>query len=230
MLAEDDKGPAADTGSAVHMAARAMHKEGKRELAACLAVMREHLPEYPQADLGTAEQHFRQYFADPRNQNAKVILCEEKMLFSLPPPEGDSSPVWIQGTADQVREENGCLIVEDIKTGASAGEGDEMLSYYALQLMAYQVMASAKLRRDVHRAAIIRTRDYLKTDRSRKPKPGPVFWFASWTLADAKRMLEEVRRTVGDIRTGRIRVTPSAENCKWCPGGGVSNCLRRKVV
>jgi len=227
MLGESEGGPAADTGSAVHYAARALHTEAKRDVAAALEAMREHLPDYPLADMGTADQHFRACARDPRNADANVVLCEEKIVVSLPAPEGDSSPVVITGTLDQVREARGVLTIWDIKTGGSY-EGPEMLAYHAVQLMAYQVGASLLLKRDVAAAGVIRTRDYLKTDRSRKPKPGPVFWSASWTLADAREMMDQVRRIVGDIRMGNVRVSPSAENCKWCPGSGVANCLPRR--
>jgi len=210
------------------MAARAWHTESKQNLADALKAMKEHLPEYPAADLGAAEQQFRHYASDPRNQHAKVLLCEAKVSFALAPPEGDTSPVYIRGTLDQVREENGYLVLCDIKTGGSM-EGAEMLDSYAAQLAAYQLGAWQVLGRKVSRACVIRTKDYLKTDRQKRPKPGAVFWYASWSVEDAQRLMDEVRRVVGDIRKGVLRATPSAENCRWCPGGGVANCLGRMV-
>ena len=229
LIGENESGQAADTGSAVHYAAKLFHTSAKGDVAKAIKEMERSLPEYPLADLGTAEGHFRLYASDPRNKDAKIVLCEEKIEVILPPPEGHSEEVVIQGTVDQVRQEGGRLVVCDIKTGASAGEGDDMLNYYAAQLAAYQVGAATLLKQHVSSAAIIRTRDYLKTDRKKNPKPGPVFWYASWTYNDALALLEEVRRVVGDVRSGRISVSPSAENCKWCPGGGVGNCLRRKI-
>lgn len=229
LLGEDEAGQAADTGSAVHYACKALHTSAKGEVAAALKAMAEHLPEFPLADLGTAEAHFRLYAKDPRNKDAKIILCEEKISLTLSPPEGDTSPVEIIGTLDQVRDDGGRLVVCDIKTGASAGEGDDMLNYYAAQLAAYQVGASQLLKQHVAGACIIRTRDYLKTDRKKQPKPGPVFWYASWTYQDSVALLENVRRVVGDVRSGRIHTAPSAENCRWCPGGGIGNCLGRKI-
>ena len=229
LLGDEDRGQAADTGSAVHYAAKAFHTFAKGNVAAALKAMEQNLPEYPLADLGTAEGHFRLYAADPRNKEAEIVLCEEKIEISLAPPEGDFETVEIVGTVDQVRQEGGRLVVCDIKTGASAGEGDDMLNYYAAQLAAYQVGAANLLKQHVGTACIIRTRDYLKTDRKKNPKPGPVFWYASWGYNDALALLDEVRRVVGDVRSGRISVAPSAENCKWCPGGGIGNCLRRKI-
>lgn len=229
-LIDNGSSQAADTGSAVHLAARAFHTTAKGDVATAIKAMEDNLPEYPLADLGTAEGWFRLYAGDLRNKNAKIVLCEEKIEVRLDAPEGHSETVVIQGTLDQVREENGRLVVCDIKTGASAGEGDDMLNYYAAQLAAYQVGAAQLLKQHVSGACIIRTRDYLKTDRRKKnPKPGPVFWYASWTYRDAMSLLDEVRRIVGDVRSGQIAFAPSAENCKWCPGGGVGNCLRRKI-
>jgi len=227
MLGENSSGPAADTGSAVHKAAAAYHTTAKRDVAASLAEMRTFLPEYPLADLGTAEQQFRHYAADPRNQEANVVLCEAKVTVVLSPPEGDTTPIEIHGRLDQVREYRGVLTVYDIKTGGVM-EGDEMLSYAAAQLAAYQVGASELLGKRVASACIIRTKDYLKTGRKKTPKPGPVFWSASWVYEDAVALMEEVRRIVGEIRRGHCRVSPSAENCRYCPGAGVANCLGRR--
>jgi RecB family exonuclease len=228
-LAEDTSGQAADTGSAVHKAVAALHTHAKSDVAAALKAMEQHLPEYPLADLGTAEMHFRLYAKDPRNKEAKVILCEEKIKVTLQAPEGHSEAVEIHGTLDQVREEGGRLVVCDVKTGGSY-EGDEMLSYYAAQLAAYQVGAAKRLGKHVASSCIIRTKDYLKTDRKKQPKPGPVFWNASWTWNDSLALLDEVRRVVGDVRSGRISTIPSPDNCRWCPGGGIGNCLRRKLA
>lgn len=227
MLAEDSSGPAADTGTAVHAAAEHWHKN-TREFAAALKAMKDNLPRYPLADLGAAEQQFRHYCNDPRNQSANVILCEAKIQVILEAPEGDTSPVVINGTLDQVRQEGSALTVVDIKTGGSM-EGQEMLDSHAAQLAAYMVGAAKLLGRPVYQAAILRTKDYLKTDRSKKPKPGPVFWYASWGRKEADRMLEEVRRIIGRIRRGEVSFAPSAENCRYCPGGGVANCLGRMV-
>jgi RecB family exonuclease len=228
MIGESSSGPAADTGSAVHCAAKAFH-ETKGDFAAAMKAMRDSLPEYPLADLGSAELQFRHYSRDPRNAEARVVLRETKVRIVLPPPEGDSTetPVIITGQLDQVREKDGVLTLYDIKTGGSQ-EGSEMLSTYFAQLAAYQVGASLLLGRPVVSAGIIRTKDYLKTDRKKSPKPGPVFWEGAWTLADAREILDEVRRIVGDIRSGRIRVSPSADNCQYCPAVGVANCLARR--
>src|SRR5690348_15014108 len=85
LLGEDEAGQAADTGSAVHFAAKMFHTQARGDVAAALKAMAENLPEFPLADLGTAEAHFRLYAKDRRNQQAKIILCEEKISLTLPP-------------------------------------------------------------------------------------------------------------------------------------------------
>lgn len=227
MLSENDSSQAADTGSAIHKAIAAFHTVSKRDVASALKEMRVHLPEYPLADFGTAEEHFRAYTRDPRNQG-EVLYVETKIQIVLPPPEGDTQAVVIPGMFDQLREEEDSLILYDVKTGGSH-EGDAMLDAHAAQLMAYQVGASRMIGRTVSRAGVIRTKDYLKKDYKRNPKPGPVFWRASWTYHDALLVMNRVRQIVGRVRRGEIDFAPSAENCKWCVGGGISNCLGRVI-
>jgi len=211
---ESDAGQAADTGSAVHMAARAFHTGCKGDVSASLEVMRRSLPKFPLADLGAAEQQFRCYAKDPRNKEAEIILCEAEHKIEVAPT------IWVQGTLDQVRQERGGLVVDDIKTGG-AYEGADMLPYHAAQLSAYMLMASDLLGERVRRCRIIRTKDYLKA------RPGPVFWEASWDYDSACRILEQVVAEVIRMRSNQVRITPSAEQCKYCPAGSLQNCIRR---
>lgn len=217
----ESSGQAADTGSAVHKAIAMFHS--RADVAAAIRAMAENLPEYPLADLGLAEQHFRLYARDERNQNCNVIMCEEKIEVSLPPPKGHSEAVKIVGHVDQVRGRGGVLTICDVKTGG-AYEGDGMLIHYAAQLMAYQIGVSQKTGNPHVGVCIIRTRDYMKTDRQKRSKPGPVFWTASWTLEDAYRLMDSVRRIVGAVRDGEILTMPSPESCRYCVGGGIANC------
>lgn len=223
---EDGSGPAADTGSAVHKAAFFWHQDARRDTAEAMKRMTEHLPEYPLADLGAAEEQFRHYARDPRNIEAETILCEREVRLTLAPPEGDTSPVVLIGHPDHVRIDGSGLILCDIKTGGTL-EGAEMLDYYAPQLCTYQVAVSRLLGRQVNGVRIIRTKDYLKKDRQKRPKPGIVHWNASWTYSDALHLLDMIRAEVGRVRRGEIRVSPSAEACRYCPGGGIANCLTR---
>lgn len=219
----DGGGPAADTGSAVHFAARAWHTVSGKEVALSVNLMRMAVDKYPLADLNSAEEQFRHYANDPRNTAAQVILCEAKVNIILAPPEGDTEAVVIVGTLDQVRRSEGRLTLWDIKTGAP--EGVDMLNTHAMQLAAYQYGASLALAEPVRFAGVIRTKDYLKKDRHRNPKPGPVFYEAPWSYAQLPLLLDMIRRYVGDIRRGDVRISPGDEACRYCVG--LANCLRR---
>lgn len=219
----DESGAAADTGSAVHLAAQAFHTNAGGDVRLSIGVMRAGIKKFPQADLDAAEQQFQRYAADPRNTGAKVIGCEMPLSFTLPPAESDptKAEIYIVGTADQIREENGQISVWDIKTGKRL-EGRDMLDYHAVQLAAYQYGAGLALARPVRRAGVIRTQDYMKRT------PGPVFWEAPWSASDVLRILDGVRHVVAAIRAGCCYAGPGGE-CKWCPQMGVANCLSRLV-
>lgn len=225
---DDVSGQAADTGSAVHFAARVFHKEGKGNLRLSVGAMRESVKQFPLADLDVAEAQFQCYATDPRNTGADFVFVEKKITFTLAPTAEDPTQkeIVVTGTLDQLRRApNGVLYLWDIKTGAP--QGVDMLADAAMQLAGYQYGAGQLLGEVVRGAGIIRTRDYLKTDRSRKRlNPGPVFYEAPWSHLDVEAMLDVVRQKVADVRAGRITIAPGEGNCKWCIG--VGNCVPRK--
>lgn len=220
-LIDDERGScgAADTGSAVHFAARMWHTGADRNTRVAVGAMRMAIERYPLADLDAAELQFQHYASDKRNLDCECVLVEEEIMFSLPPSKEDptQTPIVIRGTLDQVRKVKGEYYLWDIKTGSP--EGLEMVNEACMQLVAYQYAASQKLGMPVRRAGIIRTKDYLKK------RPGPVFWEAPWEYADVMVLLSTVQRSVADVRAGRITATPSKEACKWCVGLG--SCLPR---
>src|SRR5262245_44304272 len=79
---EDTSSAAADTGSAVHAAIEAWHGNGQ-DVEAAIAAMREKEGNYPLADFGDAELHFRPYTRDPRNINADLVLQETPVRFDF---------------------------------------------------------------------------------------------------------------------------------------------------
>jgi hypothetical protein len=225
MAREDTSGPAADTGTAVHAAAAHYHTQ-KKGADAAVKAMRAGLNEYPFADLDTAEAHFRAYAGDPRNVSANVILCEAKVR--LVPPRGQRrSYAGRNRHRGDARSSPRSLRKADGRgyQNRESPEGADMLDSHCLQLCAYQLAASAHLGKPVTGAAILRTRDYLKTDRSRKvsanparssgKRPGPtatrrLCWPASpasWPLSAA-------------AVSGRSRATPAGS------ASGVSSCCR----
>lgn len=217
ILQDESSGIAADTGSATHYAVADWHRN--KDATRAVREMRKAISSFQFADLDSAEQHFRAYIADPRNQEAKVILCEEKLSISLPAHETDptQADIIIRGTVDQVRDENGMHYVWDVKCGKSF-DGFDMLHHYALQLVAYQAMVRQRFP-TTYGAGIIRTADYLKKS------PGPVFWFAPWKGNDIDILLDTVRLRVAEIRRGHVALSPDAKSCDYCPARALANCL-----
>ena len=213
--------PAADTGSAVHFAIQAWHTKPDERLA--ILTMRACIEKFPFADLEVAEQHFRGYIEDPRNQGLILCLCESNIVVELPPHPTDptGAPVVYTGTLDQVRLTKYGMCLLDIKTGAP--EGIDMLHTHCLQLAAYQYGASLKLGERVRHAGIIKTKDYLKKDRSGAPKPGPVFYEAPWAWSDLPVILSSLTLLVAQVRAHQLHISPGEEACKYCIG--IPNCV-----
>lgn len=222
-MTENESGQAADTGSAVHRAAKSFHDLAtKGDVAAAIRAMRASLNDYPFADLEAAGEQFFLYAKDPRNINAVVSLNETEVNLTLPPHETDKTQasIVIRGHVDQVRRMNGRLAVVDIKTGSP--EGDMMLHHAAYQLAAYQLAAGVLLGQRIEHAFILRTKDYLKK------KCGPVFWQAPWKLSDADRMMLAVRRMVARIRNGEIDPI-AGDHCRYCELGSIANCVPKLI-
>ncbi len=219
LIGDGDSGKAADTGSAMHLAARAWHMTGGKEAAVAIGVMRSKLDEYPLADLDDAAKLFRAYAADKRNREAKIILLEEKLELVLEPsktdPTGEKVVIW--GTCDQVREMDGKLVMVDLKTGSPYGY--QMLDSHAYQLAAYMLGASIKLKRPVEGAAILRVKDYFSKT------PAPVIWHAPWGYREAVEMMYHVTRAVALVRSRQAFANPG-EHCRWCPKKSLINCSR----
>lgn len=209
---EGEGGPAADTGSAVHAAAHAMHKHNKG-IAAALEEMRARMKEYPQADLSEAAAMFLAYASDPRNRDARVVLSEEPIAFQIAPAPEDHTQEAIQviGTVDQVREVDGQLYVYDLKT--SKRDPQELLHDHTFQMAGYCIGASVKLGRQVNPGKLILTRKYTGAAAAGRC---PVFWPYVWKFSDIEQIMLGVRSAVARIRRGEIWHMPNSD-CKWCP-------------
>jgi RecB family exonuclease len=201
-------GPAADTGTAVHLAIATWHTLAKKDARVAVEVMRRSVARFPLADLDSATVQFHDYTNDRRNVEAEVVACETPVTLTLPAPE----EVVIIGTLDQVRRDrHGRLTVWDVKTGKP--DGWDMLHEHALQLAAYMLGAGATA------CGIIRTQDYR-----RRNGPGPVFWEAPFDIHQAYELLRSVVHTVQAVRQGTVHVGPGS-HCRWCPAGGLAGCL-----
>lgn len=215
----DEAGPAADTGSATHVAVREMHR-GK-ELAACIAAMHAESSKYPNADLNDAAAMFLKYASDPRNRDAEVVCTERQISFDIAPAPEDKTqaPIHIEGTVDQVRRVNGVLKVADLKT--TKKEALETLYKHTTQLAAYCVGATIALGEPVDGAMLILPRKYKDNVAT-----SPVFWHYPWRLQDTEQILQPLRHVVARIRNGDVWHNPS-DLCIWCAAGGPDNCLPR---
>jgi RecB family exonuclease len=222
-MIQDSSGKAADTGSAVHAAVDSWHGNGQ-DFAAALRAMRERIEEYPLADFGEAELHFRPYCKDPRNARAEIVQREKKVAFSINPAEGDPhGPIYLRGRLDQIRRgPDGRLYVWDLKTGNP--EGWVMVHEHASQLAAYAVGATLTLGEEVHPGGVIRTRGWRKRGVDPASEPDGVFWHAPFDFEGALLILDTVRETVKLLRQGNVTLGPG-EHCRFCPAMGLDTCV-----
>ncbi len=206
---DGESGPAADTGSAVHAAACALH-QGK-EVAESLAVMSAKLSEYPRADLVDAASLFLKYASDPRNRGAEVLLNEQPISFQVAaaPEDPTGEPLIFVGRVDQVRRTDR-LRVFDIKS--SKRDPMELLHESLFQMAAYCVGASVLLKERVDPGALIMVRKYKATDHAN----APVFWHFPWTFHDCEQILDVVRHRVAEVRRGVLYHNPKEDMCRWC--------------
>ncbi len=218
----EGSGPAADTGSAVHKAVAAWHRNGHRDSDA-LGAMRSAIVEYPLADLHDAELSFLPYARDKRNREEEVVLVEARVDFTLPPWPSDptQAPIHIQGTLDQVRRRGGILVCMDLKTGKP--EGYDMMLDHEAQLAAYAHGATRMLGEFVGMGAIVRTRGYRTRANMSVVSPPGVFWW--YTIPDnGASILDTVRYRVAEVRSGARWLSPGAW-CQFCPHGGREKCI-----
>lgn len=215
---DGEGGPAADTGSAMHKAAAAFHT-GKG-VSDALQVMRDNLKEYPAADLADAAGMFLTYAADPRNRDAKIILVEEPVAFTIAPHPEDKTkrPIEVEGVVDQVREDVEGLNVYDIKTSKKDPNYVRAISIF--QQAAYCIGVAMKLKRPVVSAKLIMPRKYSGMD----PGSAPVFWPYMWKFADIEQILLGLRIQVMNIRHGNVYHVPN-DGCFWCRAKTPDVCL-----
>jgi hypothetical protein len=219
-------GKAADTGSAVHRAVEAWHRNGQNYEGA-LDVMAASKGDYPLADLNDARLHFRPYTEDPRNINAEIVAIEQKVQFTITPSVDDptQAPIVIQGTLDQIRRVGGALSLYDVKTGERI-DGWTMMHAYALQIAGYCIGATGLFGEPVHPGAIIRTRGYRVRGVKAHTEPAGVFFEYAWGLPQCELLMDAVRNVVSAVRSGRVWPGPG-DHCSYCPAKGLDNCLPR---
>jgi len=213
---EGPPGPAADTGTAVHVAVHAMHR-GK-SAAECLDTMGTNVRRYPQADLTDAAALFLTYAKDPRNRNTKVLLAEHPIRFQISPAPEDPTQEAIQviGTLDQVRDDGSGPKLWDVKT--SKKDPMELLHLHTFQAAAYCIGASVELDCVVQPGGLILPRRY------RPDGSGPAFQHFAWSWKDIPQIMEAVRHAVARVRAGHLYHVPN-ESCVWCAAKSPDLCL-----
>lgn len=205
---------AADTGSAIHRAAKVWHDE--KDYSVAVGAMRHEIDRYPLADLDTAEKTFRHYASDKRNQEAEVVYLEKEIELEIEPAETDPTQekIYIKGTLDQIRRSRGHNYVWDIKTGKRL-TGFQMLQEHCWQLCIYWISALTLV--PIIGAGVIRTQDYYTRNQQ-------VFWEAPWSQSHAEHMIKSLAYYVANVRRGDIAVNPGEPHCGYCLGG-IANCV-----
>lgn len=217
----DEAGPAADTGSAVHAAVAAWHREGLDAAAAIRSMVERH-GEFPLANLDEAAALFLLYSRDPRNLEARIVLLEETLSFSMPPAPEDvtGQPVCFVGRVDQVRLVDREYRVYDVKT--SKRPGRVLMDEHMKQICAYAVGASLKLGAPVKPGGLIVPRGYV--GKLPESKPDGVFFDLPWTFEDCRHVLWGIRRVVAAVRAGEVW-NVGGDHCRYCPAGSTDECV-----
>lgn len=204
----EDGNDGANVGTCVHKAAEMLHRTLSSEgaLAALKAALGT-FPNMPAAYRTKAETLAAAYVADPQNQ-VRLEHVELPVRLDL---EGG---VVIRGTLDQIRDGK----VWDLKTttwcSAEAGKAE-----YQYQQAAYVLAARQTLGLDIQPGGMIWAAAYME-------KRGRPFVPMGLTLDECRQLMEGVRRTVLDVRAGRIEARPSEGHCKWCKQPRFPLCLR----
>ena len=199
---QDGEGrPGAQTGSLVHAGVEAFHRADGSAVAAREALA-EAVQTFPEGDREKARRWLDAYLADPTNKSAAVAACELKVDLEY-------KGVFVRGTLDQIRRnDDGTLVVWDLKTGTSL-QADDVVAEYQFQQAAYVLAARQTLKLDVTPGGIIYAAGYDKP-RGRRFLPMGV------RVADCEQLMDEVVREVQHIRTGGRAYRPTADHCKWC--------------
>ena len=224
----DEGGAAAQIGSLTHKGVEAFHlttgPQAKR-FAAAMEAMRRFLPDYPLADFDEARLNLTPYCADPRNQAAEIIAIEREIRFQLTPHPIDATKqlIYVKGTLDQLRRENGKLLVCDLKTGQPSGY--QMVHDYAYQMAGYVIGARQNGFPEAEPGYIIRTRAYRERS-AILPSPAGVYWHLPFTAEKCEWLLDAVRLNVALIRMGLVNYG-TGPHCTYCTHKGLEGCLAK---
>jgi len=193
----------AQTGSVLHAGVEQFHRtlddgEGLRVL---LDAARD--PRFPLADVAKARAWYERYVADDKNRSAQVTHLEHPVAFW-------HDGVYVAGTLDQLRLEDGVYRVWDLK-GGSYLTPQGMKDEYAVQQAAYVLAARATLGLDVRPGGLIRVHGYTM-------KRGEVFLrMNEETVEDCEKLLAPLGPIVRSLRAGARDFRPGDDACRFCP-------------
>lgn len=232
---DDEGGEPAQTGSLIHEGIAAFHKTAAdlnvKKKAAWDAIAA-HAAKFPLASEADVRLSLPPYINDPRNYDAEFYILngepaiEVKMHFQLPPHPLDETqqPIYVEGTADQVRIDRGIPKVYDVKTGKKTGW--EMLHLHAVQLSAYTHGCREALGiQGCEIGGIIRTMGY-RARTAIGDSPDGVFWEPPYDYEFGLILLENVRLHVALYRNGFIEFGPGP-HCTYCEHGGLGGCRHK---
>lgn len=234
---DDEGGEAAQTGSLIHEGIAAFHKTAAElniKKKAAWDAIAAHAVKFPLASEADVRLSITPYMDDPRNYNADFYILngepavEIKMQFQLPPHPLDETqqPIYVEGTADQVRMDRGRPVVCDVKTGKKTGW--EMIHLHAVQLSAYTHGCRVSLGiNECEIGPIIRTMGY-RTRTAIGQSPDGVFWEPPYDYERGLLLLENVRLHVALYRNGYIEFGPGP-HCTYCEHGGLGGCMHKYI-
>lgn len=200
------------TGSTVHAAVEAFHRSDG-SIVEAQAAMETALATFPEANRDKARAWTEGYINDPTNQSAAVTAIELKVQLRY-------RGVYIAGTLDQIRrEEDGRLIVWDLKTGTSLLP-DDCVAEYQTQQAAYVLAARQTLSLPVLPGGLIFAAGYDK-------RFGRRFLPMGVRVEDCEQLMDEVVREVEAIRAGGRHYRPTADHCRFCPLKPFPSCKER---
>lgn len=251
---DDEGGPAAQTGSLTHAGVAEFHRNRsniQERMRAAWDAISKAAPLFPLADPDEVRLFLTPYMNDPRNIFAEIVyakyngstepiaMVEQKVKFQLPPHPIDRSntPIYVEGTFDQLRLINGIPNVFDLKTGRPSAW--QMIHDYAFQMAAYTYGARVSGFPTCQPGRLIRAMGYREGKRtgkkdetlapfvdSIKVDPEGVFLTNPFTADDVEHILETVRFHIGLIRNGEVNFYPGP-HCSYCPHKGLFTCTEK---
>lgn len=221
MLAQDEVGKAAQTGTLAHAAIEAWAKGGSEDAgkeAAEKAQRRFQEQGKVEGDLKAALRYFARYIADPRNAPLGVepedpsigtlVACEQTCVAKLDPVPWDTTgqPIYLAGTADQIREQRGTRFLWDAKTSNVTRYGPPALvARYLIQLVAYAHATDSLV------GGLILLQSYGARDEANQG----VFFEPAMHDDLIRHTIDGVRERIAALRMGGISPNPG-EHCTTC--------------